>query len=112
MLKVALGGLLLLTGCAEREQVVYRQHGSRVVFTERAGEWAVCSEAPPATIVETVTVAPGPGFVWIRGLWVWRGHWAWQRGHWVRPPRAGAVWVPHRYVNRGGVHVFTRGGWR
>jgi len=105
-------GSLLLTGCVTRERVVYRERGTRVVTTEPVGQEVVVSEAPPAPIVETVTVSPGPDFVWVGGNWVWHGHWVWTRGHWMRPPHAGAVWVPHRYVYRGGVHVYVRGGWR
>lgn len=105
----AAAGAMLLSGCVYRERVVYRQPapGQAVAQDE-----VVATEAPPAPIVETVTVAPGPRFVWIGGVWVWRGHWLWERGHWDRPPRRGGVWVPHRYVYRNGVHVFVRGGWR
>jgi hypothetical protein len=67
---------------------------------------------PPAAIVENVTPAPGIGFVWIGGAWAWHGRWAWESGHWDRPPHPGAVWVPHRYVVHNGRHVFIRGGWR
>ena len=101
-------GLLLVSGCVVRERVVYRQGPPPAAV----GGEVVVDEAPPAPIVETVTVAPGPGFVWIGGNWVWRGHWAWEGGRWAHPPRPGAVWVAHRYEYRNGVHVFVRGGWR
>ena len=68
---------------------------------------------PPPLIVETPGPDPGEGFIWIRGSWAWNdGHWAWESGRWLRPPHAGEVWVPHRYVVRNGRHVFVRGGWR
>jgi hypothetical protein len=67
---------------------------------------------PPAPMVEGVSPAPGIGFVWIGGNWAWEGRWVWERGHWDRPPHPGAIWVPHRYVNRDGRHIFVRGGWR
>lgn len=67
---------------------------------------------PPAPIVEAVVPAPGIGFVWIGGAWAWHGRWVWESGHWDRPPRPGAVWVPHRYVSQNGRHAFIRGGWR
>ena len=107
-----LAGSFLMSGCVYRERVVYRHPGTTVVATETAGSEVVVTEAPPPLIVETMTVSPGPHFVWIGGCWVWQNHWVWQRGHWERPPRAGALWVPHHYVYRGGVHVFIRGGWR
>jgi hypothetical protein len=101
---------LLLTGCVYRERVVYRQPppGAPVV----AEQEVVVTEAPPPPVVETITIAPSPGFIWLGGGWVWHDHWVWERGHWGRPPHRGAVWVPHRYVYRNGAHVFVRGGWR
>lgn len=100
---------LLTSGCVYRERVVYRQPppGAPAIDQE-----VVVNEAPPPDVVETVTVSPGPGFIWVGGYWGWHGHWVWAPGHWARPPYRGAVWVPHRYVYRNGVHVYVRGGWR
>lgn len=62
----------------------------------------VVREAPPRPVVETVVVAPGPGYVWVRGHYSWaKSHWVWIRGAWMLPPRPAAVWVegswePHR----------------
>jgi len=68
---------------------------------------------PEPRVVGVVGVAPGPGFVWTDGYWGWRGgNWAWVGGAWVRPPRAGAVWVPHRWVRYGNRYRFARGYWR
>ena len=94
-------GALLATSCVVHD-VQYRD-GSEVVV---AGP-------PPAPIVETVTVAPDPAYVWIGGAWAWDGgRWGWHAGHWDRPPHRGAVWVAPRYVYRGGRHVWVRGSWR
>ena len=46
--------------------------------------------SPP---VETIVVAPGPGYVWIGGEWLWNGRWVWVTGHWGYPPHPHAVWV-------------------
>jgi hypothetical protein len=101
------GGLLVMEGCVVREGVVYQ--GPPVTV----GGEVVVAEAPPAPLVETVTIAPDPALVWIGGVWIWSGFgWRWEAGHWARPPRPGAVWVPHRYEYRGGHHVWVRGGWR
>ena len=70
------------------------------------------NSAPPAPIVEDIPRSPGEGYIWISGAWVWSGRWTWESGHWDRPPRPGAVWVPHRYAVHDGKHVFVRGGWR
>jgi hypothetical protein len=57
---------------------------------------------PPAPYDEYVGVAPGRGYVWVNGRWVWRGNdWTWERGRWERPPQRGYVWLhggwsPHR----------------
>jgi hypothetical protein len=107
-----LAGASLASGCVYHERVVYRQPSGQVVTTQTVGTEVTVTEAPPTPIFETVTVSPGPNFVWIGGVWAWQGRWVWEAGHWVRPPRPGAVWVAHRYENRNGVHVFIRGGWR
>jgi len=48
---------------------------------------------PPPPPSETVVVAPGPGYVWISGEWVWNGGWVWSAGHWAYPPYPHAVWI-------------------
>ncbi|MDB6019443.1 MAG: hypothetical protein JWR19_3932 [Pedosphaera sp.] len=101
---------LLFTGCVVHE-VRYIDRPP-VVVGQSVQDGVVVTEAPPAPVQEEILVSPGPAYVWIPGVWVWRGHWVWERGHYNVRPRAGAVWVPHRYVYRGGVHVFIRGGWR
>lgn len=104
---------VLASGCVVREEVRYRQPGPPppAVVAAPAGE-VVVTEAPPPPIVESVTIAPDPTFVWVGGAWIWRGGWVWGPGHWERPPRRGAVWVGPRYVYRGGRHVWARGYWR
>jgi hypothetical protein len=83
-----------------------------VAYAEPAGEVYV-DAAPPAPIVESVGVVPGPGFVWIGGYFHWYGNrWGWVAGHYARPPRRGASWVGPRYELRGGRRVYIRGYWR
>jgi hypothetical protein len=96
-------------GCVVHDQPVY---------TTAPGPYAVASGEvvvagpPPPPIQETVVASPGAGFVWIGGSWGWGGNrWNWEHGHWAKPPHSGAVWVPHRYYNREGRHVWVRGGW-
>src|ERR1700690_3490101 len=69
----------------------------------------VLTEAPPPPPVETVVLAPGPGFIWIGGDWVWNDRWVWRAGYWSRPPYPHAVWVggywgrgPHGWYRRSG----------
>jgi hypothetical protein len=68
---------------------------------------------PPAPIVETRIVSPGPGYVWIPGAYRWEGrNYVWVPGRWDRTPRARAVWVPARWVHdRRGWYVID-GHWR
>jgi hypothetical protein len=56
--------------------------------------------APPAPVVETRVVAPGPGYVWVGGFHRWDGHaYVWVPGHWAQPPRPHAVWVAGHWVH-------------
>ena len=57
--------------------------------------------APPAPVVETRPIAPGPGYMWTPGYYNWDGaHYVWVNGQWMLPPGhhhhyvAGA-WVHH-----------------
>ena len=69
--------------------------------------------APPAPIVETRGVAPGPGYVWIAGYHNWNGNaHVWVPGRWALPPRSHARWVAHRWVKRHGGWVLVEGRWR
>ncbi len=41
--------------------------------------------APPPPVREHISVAPGPGYVWVAGHHRWEGHaYVWVPGHWVR----------------------------
>ncbi len=107
------GASLLATGCVVRE-VRYRNPPppAYAVQPGPVGGEVVVEGAPPEPIIEVVPVPPDPAFIWIGGVWAWHGRWVWEPGHYARPPRYGAVWVPHRYVYRGGRHVYVRGYWR
>ena len=68
---------------------------------------------PPPVRVGVVGVAPGSGYVWIGGYQRWNGHaYVWVPGRWVRPPRAGVIWISPRWVHTGGGWVFHGGYWR
>jgi YXWGXW repeat-containing protein len=69
--------------------------------------------APPAAVVETRPVSPGPNYIWIDGYQRWDGNaYVWMPGRWDVPPRAGARWVAHRWVRRHDGWVFVEGRWR
>jgi hypothetical protein len=68
---------------------------------------------PPAPIVETRIVAPGPEYVWLPGYHMWNGSaYAWVPGRWDRPPRPRAVWVAGRWVRERRGWYFADGHWR
>ena len=67
------------------------------VATASQATTVVVDQPPPPPPVETVVVAPGPGYIWVGGEWVWNGRWIWVSGHWGYPPYPRAIWV--------------RGGW-
>ena len=72
----------------------------------------VVAQAPPPPPTQTVVVAPGPGYVWIGGEWIWGGSWVWRAGYWAYPPYPRAVWVP-AYWHRGPHGWYCRPGhWR
>lgn len=116
-LSLAAAAALLLGACVvyPRREVVVRQAPPPVVVEQPAypiGTEIVTDTAPPTPLAEVITAPPAVGYIWIPGAWEWNGRWVWAAGRWAYPPRPGAVWVPHHYENRNGVHVFIRGGWR
>jgi hypothetical protein len=67
---------------------------------------------PPVAVVETVGVAPGPDFVWIRGHHRWTGSaYAWDAGRWERRPHAGAVWHDGQWVHHSKGWYWREGHW-
>jgi hypothetical protein len=87
---------LLLAGCVEYPRRTVMVYG-----------------APPPVREEVVGIAPGPGYLWIRGHWAWReGRYVWIGGRWASSPRAGAIWIDGRWENHGGNYVFVEGYWR
>ena len=51
--------------------------------TRSAETASVARTAPPAPLVETMIVAPGPDYFWMSGAWIWLNDgWFWRRGYW------------------------------
>ncbi len=68
---------------------------------------------PPVYPVEVVPVAPGPGYVWIRGYWAWGGAaYYWVPGRWEARPRPYAVWVEGRWRREHRGWYWAPGRWR
>jgi len=64
-----------------------------IVNTPSTNTTAVVAVAPPPVPVEPMLVAPGPGYVWVGGEWVWNGGWVWRAGYWDLAPFPGAIWI-------------------
>ena len=90
-------GFLLTNGC-----LVVRERPREVVVTD----------APPQPQSEVVPPAPGPGYAWVEGYWVWHGRWVWEPGRWLVRPHARAVWMRGHWVHRRHGWVWAPGGWR
>lgn len=67
---------------------------------------------PPPPVVERRPPPPRPGYVWQNGYQRWDGQrYVWTPGHYGRPPRPGAVWVPDGYSRGRGGYQYHRGYW-
>jgi WXXGXW repeat (2 copies) len=70
----------------------------------------VVSGQPPPLRAEAIGVAPGPGYIWIRGHWGWHHErWEWIGGRWEIPAQPGTVWIPGRWAPRGNGWVWVEG---
>ncbi len=68
---------------------------------------------PPPARVEAVTVAPGPGYVWVGGHWRWdRQDYAWVPGHWIAPERGHRHWVAGHWARDRRGWYWVDGHWR
>ena len=91
-----------LSGCV----VTARPAGAVVVPGE-----VVAYSAPPALQVETIGVAPAPGYFWVGGAWFWEGgRYAWHPGRWMAP-RPGYHWVAHSWHPVGNTWHMAPGHW-
>ncbi|HZF00374.1 MAG TPA: YXWGXW repeat-containing protein [Methylomirabilota bacterium] len=72
----------------------------------------VVETAPPPSQTEVYVTAPGPGYVWIGGEWIWNGGWYWHSGYWAYPPYSGGIWIGGTWSrgSRGWYH--SPGHWR
>jgi len=116
-------GLIQLSDEPEGEKFVreYRVAASAVVLAgalalsgcQHSTFYAGVSVGPPAPLVGApVGFAPGPGWVWTDGYYVWSGtSWVWRPGRWARPTHPGWVWRRPTYVrHRNGFRMY-RGRW-
>jgi len=69
-------------------------------------------QKPPDTLEQgQVGAAPGPNYVWIPGVWIWRGdRYAWRAGYWAAC-NPDWIWVPAHYVWTPSGYLFVDGHW-
>ena len=68
---------------------------------------------PPPMVIVNRPARPSSFHIWIEGHHVVRsGKWVWEKGHWARPSRRGASWVPSHTRRSGDVWVWRSGHWR
>ena len=77
-----------------------------------ASSQTIVTVAPPPAPVETVLIAPGPGYVWIGGEWIWNGRWIWVAGHWRVPPYPHSVWIHGSWTSGPRGYHREPGHWR
>jgi hypothetical protein len=66
----------------------------------------------PSDVVYEQGVAPGEGYVWIDGDWVWGGgRYTWHNGRWGRP-RAGHTWARGNWAHTSRGYHWNGGHWR
>ncbi len=100
------GASLALAGCVVSPGRVVVQP-PRVGFASE-----VVVVAPPAPVIETVGVAPYPGYVWVGGYWNWSGgRHVWVPGRWDAPPHPGWRWAPHHWEHVDGGYRLHEGHW-
>ena len=98
MQALLVGSLIALSGCASNPP---------------PGNVEVVEQGPPVEVVEQYGVAPGPGYIWVRGFYRREGpSYAWVPGHWVVPPRGFRRWEAGRWVHTRRGWYFREGRWR
>jgi hypothetical protein len=97
-------------------QVVYPQpapvYQQQAPVQQNAPQPVTVYQAPPPPQQEVYGVAPGPGYFWISGVWLWEGNrHVWRPGRWEQH-RQGQVYQPHGWVRAGKGWQIHGGHWR
>ena len=69
-------------------------------------------EAQPGDVYYERGVAPGPGYIWVDGDWMWAGgRYVWHNGYWGHP-RAGRTWQAGHWDHGTRGYHWNRGRWK
>jgi hypothetical protein len=90
-------------------QVVYQQPAP---VYQNAPQPVTVYQEPPPPQQEVYGVAPGPGYFWLGGAWMWEANrHVWHPGRWEKH-RPGLAYQPHAWVRAGNGWQFRGGHWR
>ncbi len=79
--------------------------------SSRVGMYA--TTAPPPIRMEPRGIAPGPGYYWVPGNYMYgSGGYVWRPGRWDRAPRGRHRWQEGRWELRGNRYYWRDGRWR
>ena len=111
LFSLALGSVsgLLVGGC-----YVEAQTGAEVAVPPPTAEVVVEAPPPPPPVVVEAPPPPPPqpGFIYVQGYHRWDGRvYVWERGHYERPPRPNARFVPAHWEARGRGKVWMNARW-
>jgi hypothetical protein len=71
------------------------------------------TSAPPPIRIESRGYAPGPGYYWVPGNYLYNsGGYVWRPGRWDRPPAGRHRWDNGRWDRRGNRYYYREGRWR
>ncbi len=86
--------------------------GCTVGYQGSAPVYVAEAPQPPPPEVEYMPPAPGPGYVWIEGSWVWNGRWIWEPGRWLPQPHPFGRWEPGHWERGPRGYIWEEGHWR
>jgi len=82
-----------------------------IVFTMFSCEGSYIVTTQPAPPYYVRPIAPGPGYIWIDGDWIFEGGtYVWHEGHWGLP-RGHRSWQAGHWENRNNGWYWQRGHW-
>jgi hypothetical protein len=119
---LAAGSLLVVSAMTEqllaqatREKVITEEKTTTTTTTVSPvtiTKEITVQEAPPAPREEVRMAPPGPGTVWVPGVWTWNNAWQWVPGRFEQPPPRMTAWVPGQWVQQGNTYVYRPGHWQ
>ena len=87
--------------------------GAILLGISLAGSAQIYIKVRPVPPVIVRTAPPSPRHIWVDEEWEERnGRYEYAGGHWIEPPRPGAVWIPGHWKRGSHGEWWVRGHWR